>query len=376
MVKFIPKIILPILSLIISFYVLLFGVNTYLIVTGSAKTPFAIEWMLDGTYFWPDIVFWSKSWCDYSETTCNFKEEHYLSSPVEIFHSEPTNDKDECTKILFLGDSFTVAPWVNDKESYSAVFSSLYSENNQVCVRSYRMATGGANNSQELLYFGKHVKKLQPDLVIWQFYWNDISENPKEEIFTVVDGKLRQRMPWKNMLFLSGFLNQKIPFLRNSALGNHLLYLGEQEDPFSYWPFDFRDKNLSLSYSQVLIPKLIDEMDELSSVNNFNWFTTLAPLECQFVSAQSNCEYKSILQNELRNILQFQSQYISMEVEPTFSVSRSTTWQTEITQQMENVRFFNTIEDRTEIGGRHLSKEGNKLFGENLFNNYLGSCNL
>lgn len=365
------KFLLTCVSIIIFLVLLVIVINEYLKISGQAKNPIAIAWMLDGTDFWPDITFWSKSWCKYSPENCKYPEEKLLSSPIQQYNARANSDSQKCVKILFLGDSFTISPWVSAEESYASVFSKHFSESKNLCVKSYRLATGGANNSQELLAFSQRVAKLKPDIVFWQFYWNDIPENSKEEVFTVVDGQLKHQMTWTNMLFLAGFLNQKVPLLKNTTLGKHLMYLGEQEDPFSFWSFDFRDTGKTIPYNKELVPLLLNKMNEKSQSFGFVWYTTLAPLECQIVSDVKNCDSKILLQNELRQLLMNNSKFISMEVQQIYSPVSSISSQQTIIKKYENLVLFNTTDDKTEEGGRHLSKEGNALFGNYLFENYI-----
>lgn len=369
--KIVAKIILGSLSVLVSVCFLIISINVYLKISGQAKNPIAIAWMLDGTDFWPDITFWSKSWCKYSPENCKYPEEKLLSSPVQQYDASANTDSQKCVKILFLGDSFTIAPWVSAEESYSSIFSKRFSESKHLCVKSYRLATGGANNSQELLAFSQRVAKLKPDIVFWQFYWSDIPENSKEEVFTVTNGQLTHQMAWTNMLFLAGFLNQKVPLLKNTTLGKHLMYLGEQEDPFSFWSFDFRDTGKTIQYNKELIPLLLNKMNEKSQSFGFVWYTTLAPLECQIVSDVKNCDSKILLQNELRQLLLDNSKFISMEDQQNYSPASMIRFQQTMEKNSGNQVFFNTTDDKTEEGGRHLSKEGNALVGKYLFENYV-----
>jgi len=325
--------------------------------------------MLDSNQFRPDVTFWSKSWCDYSPSECKNSEEHIVSFPVQIFPQDFSFEKtDECTKILFRGDSFTVAPWVQFSESYWAIFSHMHAQSYQKCVKSFLLATGGANNGQELLVFSQFVDKLKPNIVIWQFFWNEEIENSKEKVYTVEDGVLNPKKAWKNTLFLAGFLNQTVPYLRESTLGKHLMNLGAKEDLFSFWPFDFSDYSKTVAYNQKIVPLFLQRMDELSKDHGFEWYSTLAPLECQFVPDFDNCEGKVFLQNDLRELLKKNSIHVSME-----SIEASSSDNIEdfmVVKEASQSILFNTSEDKTEPGSRHQSTEGNIFFGKILFQNF------
>lgn len=371
------KLLIFIISLTTSLVLLVVLLNIYLKTSGKAKKPFFNDWMIAVVNFSPDLLFWSKSWCQQHHEYCLHEEEKQVSFPIEIYpKSIQQGSAVDCTRILFLGDSFTVAPWIQTGESYASIFSQKYAEKKSICVVNYRLATGGANNSQEFLAMKKIVADIKPDIVIWQFYWNDIVENAMNQVLTVHNFSLIERSSWNSMLFIAGLANQKIPFLRNTTLGDHLLYMSEQEDPFSYWLFDYQDMTKSIPFSRELIPLLFQEMTDVSRVNDFEWFTTLAPLECDYLSGFENCGYKNELQNEIRNILTNESNFVGMELSRTTFLNEESEQASNAASFSDFQAYFNTTEDKTEAGGRHLSKEGNAYFGSILFENfYIKSTN-
>ena len=351
-----------ILSIILSFAVLFVVINITLVITKLGKPPVFTEWTLDTTTYSPRYVYWGKSYCELFPQDCPKPEGEYLTHAPEIFMQE---NNTSCKTVLFLGDSFTVAPWTNKGESYAAVFSQKFALENKTCVRMYRIATGGVGNDQELARFTDVVKMIHPHIVLWQFYENDLFENVIAELYAFRGSGLYRKNAYLNTRFIAGFLNQHIPLLRNTAIGRHIMFLGEFIDVFRVWPMNPYNGEEMIVYNRRKVPRLLAVMGDLAKSYQFVFYTTLAPLECE-VDQGFSCPWSSDRNQQiLSEILQKNSKYISMDGTP-----RKNSTVLGVTFNRKDDQLFDVVHDRNPPGARHLSPEGNKKYGTLLYENY------
>ena len=352
-----------IVSLVFSF----FFINLYL----KQKIPninfYPNMEVLDNINFSSHYLYWEKSYCSKYPKLCKFEEEKYLPYPVEFF---PTDNFQSChinIKILFLGDSFTMAPWTNYGESFPSIFSNKLAKSLNICVVQYRLASPGSGTDQQLAVFQDIVTKLKPNIVIWQFFNNDIFDNIQQALFDVSDHKLIRRSIKNNFEYIAGTLNQKIPVLKYTSLGKYLMYTGISKDPFHNWTVPPNDLTKRKEYNSEKIPLELKEMLNLSKIYNFSFYSTLAPLEC-LENTQLICSsWISDNQNLLRQLLQSNSMFLSMEIYKSNNVLGL---QSDFEPLPDNSELFNQTNDSNPIGSRHLNKQGNYVYGNLLFKNF------
>lgn len=357
------KVGLFVLSIILNLAVSLVVINITLNITRMGRSPVFTEWTLDTTTYSPRYVYWGKNHCELSPQECSKPEGEYLTHAPEVFAQE--NNSAPCKTVLFLGDSFTLAPWTNKGESYAAVFSQRLALENKICVRMYRVATGGVGNDQEFARFTDVVKTIRPQIVFWQFYENDLFENVTAELYVFRGNELYRKNAYFNTSFIAGFLNQRIPLLRDTTTGRHIMFLGEFADVFRVWPVNPYNEEEIISYNRRKVPALLTLMSDLAKSHQFVFYTTLAPLECE-VDQKFHCPWSSRrTQQTLREMLQKSGRYISMDgsLLKKLTVLGATT-------SKEDERLFDTVHDRNPPGARHLSPEGNKRYGTLLYENY------
>ncbi len=82
---------------------------------------------------------------------------------------DPTTTK---KKILVLGDSYTQAYSVSDGQAY---YDYLGQHNDQIEIFAY--GAGGYGSLQEYLILDRYIDLVRPDLILWQFHWNDLINN-------------------------------------------------------------------------------------------------------------------------------------------------------------------------------------------------------
>lgn len=122
-------------------------------------------------------------------------------------------------KILFLGDSFTHAREVsNEKTYYQYVKQRLNAE-------IFAYGVEGYGTLQEYLMLDRHLDLIKPDLVVWQFCFNDFLNNdPDLEKRSVFHNNSRIRPYWKDGRVVYLFPRDSLPWVRSFAAA-HLRFL-------------------------------------------------------------------------------------------------------------------------------------------------------
>ena len=350
-------------SLFFSLIIASVATNYYLKIMKLGKESENTNWTLYATKYNLRSINWLFSFCE-TNGECQEKEEKYSPFKVNVFNRD---DKDKkCKTILFLGDSFTDAPWTSENKKYSYIFTEKYANINNECVKQVLISTGGTGTSQQWAEFLRVVNHINPDMVIWQFCENDIYENVRTSVHEVKNNKLVFTSAIMNTQFWVGFLNQNIPLLGKSTLGKHLMYIGEKRDVFRSWPADFYLNESVIEYNQKFLNLVLDKMKNKAEKKQFELYTTIAPLECNFIQNE-DCLPAKNSHKFIENILKEKTNFISMEN------TKNNNDETINFSPDDNFyeTLFNTTEDKNPIGHRHLSESGNQFFGEILFQNYL-----
>lgn len=74
-------------------------------------------------------------------------------------------------KVLFIGDSFTQAMEVSDRNIYFAHLQ------NELDIEVFGLGTGGYGSLQSYLLLQKWIDRIRPDVVVYQFFGNDFINN-------------------------------------------------------------------------------------------------------------------------------------------------------------------------------------------------------
>lgn len=305
-------------------------------------------------------IYWGKPNCDNS---CKNNLESISTSEIVRIGE----DFGDCNRVLVLGDSFTDSPWDGKGKSYAEHFLDNLAESDQNCYELIRLAVSGSGSDQQFARFSDVVDLVGPNLVIWQFYYNDVYDNAYKPLYEEKNGNFNRINAWNNAYFWAGWLYQNTPFLKNSNLGNLLLYFGELKNDLKLdWRFIESDYKSLIEFNEKRIAYFLKEMKVLEKKQNFKLITTLSPLECQFVY-QKNCQGLSgqvsfednfYIQNELKKILQQNSSFISMYENDNLSE-----------EQILNIEDF--WKEEKEIGARHLGANGQEKVGRILFLNFI-----
>lgn len=353
---FLKKLLVAVISVVFTFTVLLLLANFFLTRFWKVDDYYLALWRLDHADFSAKYIFWAKSHCTLNPNFCNNPEEKILPNRV-VFYGDCENDPHP-HRVLFVGDSFTVGPWVYDEQVYTSHFAEKLSEATNHCVISMRLATHATGTQQQYARLLDTVDELKPTLVIWQFYYNDVFNEQDYNIFSLEGDKLVRKQLWYHPIVWAGKINQLHPKMRETGLGRYLLYTAQLKDILHLrtdWYTEGKQKWV----------KILDEVDQLANTHNFEWYTTIAPLECELT--QEACDDNTEKQEILRSILKDRGNYLSMyELKVTASGSATVAGAT-----TDHASWFNHTDDPAPPGNRHLSKEGNQLTGDILFQNFM-----
>ena len=127
-------------------------------------------------------------------------------------------------RIVSLGDSFTQGYEVAAEETFSAVLErELRAQGHDAEV--LNAGVSGFSNAEAYLYLERELWKYDPDVVLVSFYFNDLVDNVRTSLFTLVDGRLA---PNRERYVPGGLLGD---FLNSNTLFNGL---NERSDAFTF----------------------------------------------------------------------------------------------------------------------------------------------
>jgi hypothetical protein len=348
---------------ICSIFLSLIAVNYAMPLLCKECRPGFITQAVDTGIFNSKYIYWGKSYC--KNSTCKKEVINNFLTSEPVFINE---NYGKCETLLFLGDSFTESPWDNVGKSYAEHFAINLSEKNHSCYKLLRMAMSGVGNDQQLARFSDVVKFLKPKLVVWQFYWNDFYDNVEKPLYSLDNGKLIRHKSYKIAYFWAGWLNQKIPFMSGSKLGDFFLYFGELRKDFtSDWYRIENDLPSLYSFNEQKITAFLQEMDNLEKKYNFKLVTTVSPLECEFIFIDGCSKLDELdpipysvfseIQGNLTSILKAHSNFISM-------------YENNYSSQEDQLNASDFWGQETVIGARHLGASGQEKAGKTLFLNF------
>ncbi len=146
--------------------------------------------------------------------------------------------------ILFIGDSFTAAMNVsNDKTFYGIIKNSIKD------VEVFAYGVGGYGSLQEFMVLNEFIDLIKPEIIIWQFFWNDFLDNDyKLDIlkyfyntgtprpYLDLDGKITYRYAKYNNFFITlpVLISENIRLLKffNTKLSALINKLSKNEKSF------------------------------------------------------------------------------------------------------------------------------------------------
>lgn len=124
-------------------------------------------------------------------------------------HNIPYEKKGGGTRILLLGDSFTIGYEVSVEQTFGAILERILREKGYA-VEVLNAGVSGFSNAEEWIYFREEGLKFHPDVVIVSFFKNDLEDNVRTDLFRLKNGVLVENskayLPFvKERVFLNSF---------------------------------------------------------------------------------------------------------------------------------------------------------------------------
>ena len=94
-------------------------------------------------------------------------------------------------RVLVLGDSQTFGHGVGDEAPYPRRLQGLF-EARGAAVEVVNAGMQGFSSDQSFKLFAKRLRGLEPDLVVFAHYWNDIPENITQALYLVAEDMLQE----------------------------------------------------------------------------------------------------------------------------------------------------------------------------------------
>ena len=125
-------------------------------------------------------------------------------------------------RILVLGDSFTEALQVEEGKNFCEQLQYLLNHESVLRDNCYQVINAGMAGSSpisEYLYFKREFIKLNPDIVILQLFANDVFEDNKTRVASIVD---KYGFPLKlNMYFIKKYLENPTAYNKTSKVRDY-----------------------------------------------------------------------------------------------------------------------------------------------------------
>jgi hypothetical protein len=150
-------------------------------------------------------------------------------------------------KLLVIGDSFTEALDVSDDKTYYFLIGKALG------IEVFAIGSGGYSTLQEYMVLDQFLDQIQPDLILWQFCYNDFMDNCYALDLKWTSGSQSLRRPYWNNGGVEYHLPKSFPWLREIANTDSRLF---------YLVFTRLDKLLAPSLgSDRLINEIVSQGD-------------------------------------------------------------------------------------------------------------------
>lgn len=127
----------------------------------------------------------------------------------------PISDRYSATNIVALGDSYTFGQGVQDNEVFTAVMQRILDPEFNVI----NLGVSGWGLTQQIRRYYEFGRLYDPRVVILQFSSNDPSDNVRDRVTIVEDGRLRFQEAGRSINYLRRYLSQSV-VLQKSQLYN------------------------------------------------------------------------------------------------------------------------------------------------------------
>jgi lysophospholipase L1-like esterase len=261
-------------------------------------------------------------------------------SYIQKVHSNKTN---QSIKILVVGDSFTMDPYVGNNEMWYSILANKISKNTKQNVQVLAFGGGGYGSLQQLLLlqrYKKDIHNFSPNIFILQFCSNDFANNSfniEKASFALSQYMRRPYLINNEIYYYNGLFTyffQKNILTRDSRIFAKSIFL-----------FEFLMKKYFLSNSNITQDKMNEAKDItqniLTKIRNLYPNTESYIFSCSNNTSELNSDWKKLAR---------QSNFIILEESSNF-IDKASNLNTKI--------FYKD--------GGHLNLLGNLLWGDLIY---------
>ena len=279
--------------------------------------------------------------------------------------------------IVALGDSFTegACVWENPDAMYPAVLERLLSE------RGFRanVLNAGITDSgpdQELRLFKQYIlRKAKPDIVVWQFYQNDLYDNIIHAVYTHSDSDtLVPLNAAENWTYVRQRLHDGFPLpeqiKRGSYAFQHFLRLTELTRNNAV-PHEYKGDPEKWSARKVALA--VREMNELARRHDFQAYYVLVVPQSRYLSEEA--DHQAQAHQVLYDVLSEQARFINMEVTAHAVDAHGASTSSADRRGVAEVVFCDSTRDGNDVGDRHFNELGHLILAETVAERVLASVN-
>lgn len=329
-----------------------------------------MEWYLSRVQYQPPPIAWKWIIGDTTQptefdtdNTLIFRTKKNIPGETNDMGFRMDNDNIHSTNlILAIGDSFTYGDFVTREHAYPQQLADiLASEGYAYTVVNAGINSFGPDQELELTRNLVTVDHIEPQIVIWQLFLNDLSDTVKHPLYIPLGRTMIKIPAWINSTYITKKITGIIPrYLAQYKTTSYLIYQFSQLNTASFAV----GSNKKL-YQQKKISFLLQEMDTLSRNNNFKVIIVLAPHRGVLrQNPEATAEYlfmKKLLEEQTDFPVIDMHQYIAQISEASVSAGIS-----------PNQPLFNSDEvESPNYPWKHLTKEGNTLLAQTVFTQLL-----
>jgi lysophospholipase L1-like esterase len=222
------------------------------------------------------------------------------------FHSDSHYQVDEdVPTIVTLGDSFTEGYPVAPDRSYPSVLRSVLSERG-TRANVVNLGFGGTGPDQQLRWFLTYaLPRMQPDVVVWAFYSNDLHDNIVKAVYDTDGERLIPLDASKHWLYRRRVLFDLVPLPAEAKLRSPLFrYALKSLERFGYSHVPERASKDRLGWAREKFRLELEEMQRLARERHFRaYFVSLAP---QVVYMQREGDIEQADESTLYEIVKYE----------------------------------------------------------------------
>lgn len=332
------SLLIPLILILVSVGISLLGLELYLRATNSWKQVEG-RWLLPS--FYPNF-YWKKD-----------KDLIFTTTHVEERIRQLATKKDDQFRVVLIGDSFTQGDPQPENFSYDRFIKKhLLLENREADV--INLGVGGFGPDQELMLLQKAMESSpRVDVVVWQFFNNDIFENYTQSLFEIADNNLVQKSAEENWLYKRQDFYDQIPLpdkvKYESYLVNWLLYFFEKENYEQ--PADGYEQYYKFTLDKIDLA--INRAQKLAKQKGFKLYLALVVPQAAYANDNDEAsKYTLVDYLKLREVLIKKENFVEIKIEDT--------------EFPQHKYFSREGQDPLPFGTRHFNEVGYEFMAQKI----------